>query len=500
MNKDIIQQLSREMQEIFAESFEEIIKANNYAEFNKKYVLKSVVVLQKALGKFYEHLDEYIRGSEWRTRNGYIVKDNVKKSILTSLGYIEYTKTIYKDKDGYTVCLLDDYVGLKPKERMMDDARERILEDVIDSSYRKAGMVASILEGVHKQTVKNLIMETEIPKIKYKGNDKKVVDILYIEADEDHVALQNKFKKKEYIIDKNGNKRKKKNTIIDKLVYCFEGKELEAPISKRKRLINPHYFAGVYKGTNENNKLWEEVYEYIDSKYDLEKVKKIYISGDGAPWIKEGVNYFEQAIFVMDEFHVLKYVIKSTNVLQDSQEEGMHRIFEALRNNDKTELENIFGKIYDECKTTTERENINECHEYFMNQFESICIRFQKNEEILGCSAEAHVSHILSNRLSSRPMGWSIKGCNNISKLIAYHYNGGSIAKLLERKRNRIINYNIINFKEAKEECLKNTKTGIKKELKSIKKSGVDPKYYNVIQAELTSEGKILQHMGLFYY
>ena len=498
MNREIIQQLLGEMQEVFAESFEEVIKAKNYAEFNKAYASKAIPILLKALGKFYEHLDDYIRQSDWRIRNGYIVKDNIKKSILTSLGYIEYTKTIYKDRDGYIVCLLDDYVGLKPKERMMDDARERILEDVIDSSYRKAGIVASILDSVHKQTVKNLIMETEVPKLTNISKDKKVVDVLYIEADEDHVALQDKFKKKEYITDKNGKKRKKKNTIIDKLVYCFEGKELEAPISKRKRLINPHYFAGVYKGTNENGKLWEEVYEYISSRYDLEKVKKIYISGDGASWIREGLNYFKQAVFVMDEYHILKYTIKATSVLQDSQEEGIHRIFVALRNNDKTEMENIFGLLYNACKTGKEREAVNECYKYFMDGFKSICLRFQKNEEILGCSAEGHISHILSNRLSSRPMGWSIKGCNNISKLIAYHYNGGSIAKLLERNRHRVLNYNIINFKEAKEECIKNTKQEMKIK-KPIKKSGVDPKYYNAMQAELTEQGKILKYMGKFY-
>ena len=173
MNREIIQQLLEELQEIFVEGFEEVIKAKNYAEFNKAYISKSVPVLLKALGKFYEHLDDYLRESEWRIRNGYIVKDNVNKSILTSLGYIEYNKTIYKDKEGYSVCLLDDYVGLKPKERMMDDARERILEDVIDSSYRKSGLVASILDGVNKQTVKNLIMETEIPKTKYINANKK---------------------------------------------------------------------------------------------------------------------------------------------------------------------------------------------------------------------------------------------------------------------------------------------------------------------------------------
>ena len=200
----------------------------------------------------------------------------------------------------------------------------------------------------------------------------------------------------------------------------------------------------------------------------------------------------------MDEFHILRYTTKATSVLQDSQEEGMSRILVALRKSDKIELENIFRMIYNVCKIDKEKETVNECYKYFIDHFETICLRLNENEEILGCSAEGHISHILSNRLSSRPMGWSIKGCNKISKLIAYHYNGGSIAKLLARKRYRVLNYNIINFKEAKEECIKNTKKDIKN-AKPIKKLGVNPKYYNVIQAELTEQGKILKYMGKFY-
>ena len=71
MNREIIQQLLEEMQGVFVEGFEEIIKAKNYAEFNKAYISKSVPVLLKALGKFYEHLDDYLRESDWRARNGY---------------------------------------------------------------------------------------------------------------------------------------------------------------------------------------------------------------------------------------------------------------------------------------------------------------------------------------------------------------------------------------------------------------------------------------------
>ena len=160
-----------------------------------------------------------------------------------------------------------------------------------------------------------------------------------------------------------------------------------------------------------------------------------------------------------------------------------------------TELEKNFEKLLNICKTENERQQINSCYTYFRDNFDSVCLRLQKNEEILGCSAEGHVSHILSNRLSSRPMGWSYKGCNNITKLIAYHYNGGSIARLFARKRYRVLNYNIINFKETKEKCIK--KAG--HEFRFKKTVGVDPKYYNAMQVELTEEGRILKHIGQFY-
>ena len=485
MNEEIIQQLLGEMQVVFTEGFDGIIKADDYAEFNKRYVDRATKVLLEGLGKFYEYLDRYLKDSKYRKTNGYTVKDTIDKNILTCLGNINYKKTIYEDRHKKSRCLLDEYVGIKPKERMMDDARERLIEEVIDSSYRKAGQRVSILDSVHKQTVKNLVMEVEMPNDILIKNKKKEIDVLYIEADEDHVALQDKFKKKD---------KGQRNTIIDKLVYCFEGKELEAPKSKRKRLINPYYFAGVYRGNKGNQKLWAEVYNYIDKTYDIDQIKKIYISGDGANWIKEGVQYFNKAIFVMDEFHIMKYAKMATSILKDSQADGIAEIYRALRDNDRVGIDKIFGQLYNICKTDNDRMNIDNCYRYFLNNFASICLRMIKNEEILGCSAEGHVSHILSNRLSSRPMGWSIKGCDNISKLIAYYHNGGSIKELFSRKRKRTLNYEIINFKEVQQESIKRTKTEI---IKKTHNKDLN-KYYDIYQSELTIQGKKLLKMGLF--
>jgi len=44
-----------------------------------------------------------------------------------------------------------------------------------------------------------------------------------------------------------------------------------------------------------------------------EKIEKIYIAGDGAPWIKEGLKWILKSRFVLDRYHLNKYVLKATS-------------------------------------------------------------------------------------------------------------------------------------------------------------------------------------------
>ena len=51
--------------------------------------------------------------------------------------------------------------------------------------------------------------------------------------------------------------------------------------------------------------------------------------------------------------------------------------------------------------------------------------RMLRTKRVNGCSAESHVSHMLSDRLSSRPMGWSREGADRMSKIRCYEKNYG---------------------------------------------------------------------------
>ena len=135
---------------------------------------------------------------------------------------------------------------------------------------------------------------------------KRECEYLYIEADEDHVSLQFHERRGDLTTNENGYKD---NTVLEKLVYVHEGVGKDRPKGGRNRLTNPHYFAGGYPGP-ENKVLAEEIYEYLDRTYELEKVKKIYLSADGGGWIKGLRDRLPGVTYVLDEFHMQKYLRK----------------------------------------------------------------------------------------------------------------------------------------------------------------------------------------------
>lgn len=67
-------------------------------------------------------------------------------------------------------------------------------------------------------------------------------------------------------------------------------------------------FSGVYKGEAENIKFWEQVRDYIEKNYDTEVLERVYIARDGGAWIKTGTQVIEKSRFVLDKFHMMKYI------------------------------------------------------------------------------------------------------------------------------------------------------------------------------------------------
>lgn len=353
------------------------------------------------------------------------IKDRTKKHLLTSVGMIGFTHTRFEHKEtGKTAYLLDQILGIQPHARISRDLECRLLEEAAQSSYRKAGYTASEADPVSGQTVMRHVHRLKcIRQTNGQDQEKRRVKQLYVEADEDHIALQ--------FHEKKGDIKRFKghgdNGRIIKLVYVHEGIETEG---KRRSLKHRKYFGGYYTG-EENKRLWEEVKEYIEETYDTDSLETIYFQSDGGGWMKKGMELLG-ADFVLDEFHLKKYVKRMVRSTGEPEREA--EVNEWIKEGKKKELEE-WEKEKAAVLEEKEGKKLENSYGYIKRNWKGVRNRVGKKAGVLGSSTESHVSHVISARMSSRPMGWSKEGAKKLSFLRIYWKNGGKMEQLLSEER-----------------------------------------------------------------
>ena len=387
------------------------------------------MILQESLEEMNQMLiDSGVRKQSW------IIEKHSNKQLITSLGTISFRKTLFTNRQtGESSYLLDQVLGLAPHERMTEDAEVRMLEEAVQTSYRRGGEASSFSESVSKQTVKNKLHHLQFPEEEKVQGKKRKAEYLYIDADEDHIALQ--FQEKKGDIARIGD-GPKSNGMITKLVYIYEGAEPEAPRSRRYRLIHPYYFSGE-AGSNEE--LWKRVADYIHSHYETEAIRKIFLNGDGAAWIKAGKKYLEKASFVLDEFHLSKAVAKMVRHREEDREAIKDEIYQTIRFGTKEAFREMVERLKEELPDQNGEKALEEGSAYIQNNWMAAKARVLHRERNCGCSAEGHVSHVLSSRMSSRPMGWSRLGAQKMAELRAYYYNKRSMLELVRYQKEEIV-------------------------------------------------------------
>ena len=230
-------------------------------------------------------------------------------------------------------------------------------------------------------------------------------------------------------------------------------------------MVNPYYFCRVCEG-EENKKFWDEVYEYIERKYDLSKIKRIYLNADGGSWIMSGKRRISGISYVLDEFHLKKYLRKITLRFPKKKEELEEELIKNICYGSKKEFEEKMEQLKKEASSNTGKRRIEEGKKYLLSNWTAARLRFLRKREICGSSTESHVSHILSARMSSRPMGWSKEGMSKMAQLRAYYYNHGDMLELVRYQKKEE------SLTEEKEEIIYSSSDLWKEERKHKKSLG----------------------------
>ena len=145
--------------------------------------------------------------------------------------------------------------------------------------------------------------------------------------------------------------------------------------------------------------------------------------GDGGQWIKNGLENFSNVKRLMDGFHLEKRLKEAAGRFPNRN--LRRRIKEAIEEDDRKKLDRIIQSLCEASEDGKDKEFVSELGKYLFGNYEAIRNRMIYGE--VGSCTEGQVSHILSERFSRDPLGWSEEGLGKLTKQRIYIKNRGKI-------------------------------------------------------------------------
>ena len=107
---------------------------------------------------------------------------------------------------------------------------------------------------------------------------------------------------------------------------------------------------------------------------------------------------------MLDRYHLSKYVTQATAHMGYTTP----IMWDYINRGDKESVKELFNAIISTTEPETKKSAVQEARRYILGNWRGIMRQY--DADYIGCSAEGHISHILSSRLSSRPLGWCKTG------------------------------------------------------------------------------------------
>ncbi|WP_441562151.1 ISLre2 family transposase [Colibacter massiliensis] len=400
---NIIQQIADNSTTFFNKTMEDILKGKTALSG----ITESVEAYSRQLGMelfraVLQEVDEAIYESVKQTQ-AYHVKDKGRpRTLVTPFGELNFSRRYYQHKQTRQYhYLLDEWLNLHPYQRMGTSCQARMVTCAQEESYARAANHATCV-GISRQSVLQAIRRVgTLPNSAavYPSAKASPVKEIFVEADEDHVSMQE------------GHAQQLK------LIYVYEAKQEVG--TNRRKLVEKRVFTGY-------GNLWPEVAAYVQAIYGQEELPQITLLSDGGAWIQQAKHYLANVRWVLDGFHLAQYL----TYIVGKGDKGPY--YNALRAGRKDTFRKLVAK--QEAEKPHRKERIRKAEAYILSHRKGIHTLVTHPE--LAGSTEGHVSHILSAGLSSRGMGWSLIGSEQIAHLRTLTENGWDVYAYVIEKLN----------------------------------------------------------------
>ncbi|APC08916.1 ISLre2 family transposase [Neomoorella thermoacetica] len=397
---------------VIKEMHQILTTCQDFAELEKRIYRLVQTITLKLLLTACNYLDEELMKSRDKERLKLI--HTKTREIITPFGEVMFKRRYYRDlKTGEGRYLLDEALGLAPRQRLSPWTTEIAVHVAAEMPYHKAAILLRELTlgavDIRAMTIweeaqeagKKLLEQAEeerqavfdrgeLPKGRRQSRE------LRVEADEVWVAGRD-----------NGKGRRK---IAIKIGVGYEGK---VKVGQNRRSLQERQ---VVAGVTEGKVFWEEVITQLGRRWDLSAVEEYYVGGDGASWIKQGLEYFPRVTYRLDPYHLRRALLEGLG----HNEAAYKEVSEALIKGDWAEVDKALSAAERKSKGV-ERRRIIKLRHYLKNNWEGICQT--KATERLG-AIEGQVFHHIARRMKRHGARWSNKGADHLARLLAARANG----------------------------------------------------------------------------
>lgn len=368
--------------------------------------------------------------AQGRDKKLYRGKGRRKTSIKTVYGEVEYHRTVYRTKteQGETayVYLLDEAMQMDKIGLISTNLAEKIAMTVTESPYR---VTAETISSTCGQTISSggvwnmmqrlgeRIDEEEQHTVKEmhanQSQGEKIIPVLFEEMDGVWLCMQ----------DSNHKKMKKQEL---KVFTMYEGWDEEKEKEKRSTLVEKTMLAGM----ESSQKFHEKREALIESKYNADEIQQRILNGDGGNWIRE--TYDPDVIFQLDRYHIYQEILRKLGDKRAQKE--ARKLFEEERIDELLEFITVYA---DSVETTDEKDKrsrkARELYNYLANNKEGL-LPYQKQGKKIPAPKEGIIYKnmgvqesqnctVITLRMKHRRMRWSVKGANNLAKVLCRKEN-----------------------------------------------------------------------------
>jgi len=334
--------------------------------------------------------------------------------VSTVFGDIRIKRRLYRSSNGESRFLLDEQMGLdkgchvSPKVKELAtfisshfpfQISEEILRTILPSGishttiHRLVGKLTAPYIEAEKREMEEVFRAGVIPE-----SEGKAVPYLFIEADGTMIALQ---------------KEKARNAEV-KVGIAYEGWQ---EVSKNRYKVTEKT---AYSGIMDGDRFWEGFSLVLAKKYDMSRIGKVIVGGDGASWVKEGAELLG-GIYQLDKFHLKRAILRGLATDSLGSE-----VYQACITGEIEKADRLLLEAQQKVDTDRGRE-IMELRGYLMANCHGLRdYRLEIDASNLrGLGAiEGNVDKLVANRMKKRGMSWTIKGAQRMARLISLREMG----------------------------------------------------------------------------